>query len=164
MRLYSTCFFITGLSPVGASVPRASQWTTCDQGGEREAEADQWRVSTGAGAHQPRADLGSGPAECAAGSSYTASWGEGNVSYSYSFSLRLRYNSNPDYLASQLLVSCLLVRMQSHVAITCYEQAERQWCILYTRFILSMSKSWWKLYQLTFTNLDVTVIMVVELL
>ncbi len=106
-------FLTTGLSPVGASVPGTSQWTAWDQGGEREAEADEWRVSTGAGAHQPRADLGSGAAECAAGAVHTASWGEGDVSCRHSYLLRLLNNSSPYYLASLFIVSCLLVRMQS---------------------------------------------------
>lgn len=67
------------LSPVGGGVPGASEWPACDQGGEREAEAQEWRVGTGAGPNQPGADGGSGAAESAAGAVHAASRGQGDV-------------------------------------------------------------------------------------
>lgn len=105
---------IACLSPAGAAVWGASQWTTRDQGGEREAEADEWRVSARAGAHKPGAGLGTGAAECAAGSVHTASRGEGDVSCSWSHLLRL-CNSSPDSLASKWLNSCSKFQMLWYV-------------------------------------------------
>lgn len=66
--------------PVGVSVPGASQWATCDQSGECEAETDKRWVGSRAGARQPRTDSDSGAAESAAGRVHTTLWREGNVS------------------------------------------------------------------------------------
>lgn len=122
---------IARLSPAGAAVRGASQRTTRDQGGEREAEADEWRVSARAGAHKPGAGLGTGAAECAAGSVHAASWGEGDVSCSWSYLLRLLCNSSPDSLASKLLNSCSKIQM-----LWCVEESRRDNVSVSYTFIL----------------------------
>lgn len=68
--------------PAGGAVPGASQRTERDQGGEREAEADERRAGARAGPHEPGAAVGSGAAERAAGAVHTAPRGEGDVSCS----------------------------------------------------------------------------------